>query len=352
MQTQTQQRLKKFHRQPERLPLGFITDRSLALIATVARYQIIPTSLIQHLNVGSHQQTIRHLQRLYHHGFINRFSTARFGGSGEICYYLDNPQSLELLSQRTNYTRESLPWDLVHRNRKNPYSALHNRNEIRQALGRLLFVDHELMITRFHAHLQLACQHSEGQVELTSFRQGPELHADVYVPKLLKDPKSNKLYESDTTERLPHRPDALFSLHFPHAPEGQREAHFFYEADRRRSKDPKRFRKKLRAYFHCIARQKKHTELYNIPRVRAVLVETLDDAWVDRCRRIAAHETVSPKKPTRLFWFASSQPFTELQPVQQGSQQRMLPAFLSKPETLFDPVWKTPVDDQAFSLLD
>ena len=352
MQTETQQRLKKFHRQPELLPLGFITDRSVALIETIARYQIIPTSLIQHLNEGSHQKTLRHLQRLYHHGYINRFSTARFGGSGEICYYLDNPQALELLAQRTDYDRDSLPWDLVHRNRRNPYAALHNRIEIRQALGRLLFVDHELMITRFHAHLELACRHSEGQVKLTSWQQGPELQKDVYAPKFLKDTKTNKLYESDSTERLPHRPDALFSVHFPHATEGKREAHFFYEADRRRSKDPKRFRKKLRAYFYCIARQKKHTELYNIPRVRAVLIETLDDSWAERCRHIAAHETVSPKKPTRLFWFAGTQPFTQLEPVQRGSQQRMLPAFLSRPSSLFDRIWKTAVDEKVWSLLD
>ena len=33
--------------------------------------------------------------------------------------------------------------------------------------------------------------------------------------------------------------DALFTLHFPKAPEGQRYSHFFYEADRRRSTDTK-----------------------------------------------------------------------------------------------------------------
>ena len=98
-----------------------------------------------------------------------------------------------------------------------------------------------------------------------------------------------------------------------------------------------------------IARQKKHTELYNIPRVRAVLIETLDESWAERCRRIAAHETVSPKKPTRLFWFAGTQPFIEPETVLVGSQQ---PAFLSRPLSLFEPVWKTPVDDTAYSLLD
>ena len=45
-------------------------------------------------------------------------------------------------------------------------------------------------------------------------------------------------------------------------------------------------------------------ELFNIPRARAVLIETLDDPWRERLRKVAAHPTARPDKPTSMFWFA------------------------------------------------
>ena len=223
-------------------------------------------------------------------------------------------------------------------------------------------IDHELRISRFHAHLALACRHSDGQVVLANWQQGPAIEYYITVPKLEQNPRTRNYYEGKKTEKLPLRPDAFFSLRFPEAPEGQQNAHFFLEADRRRSTDMKKFRRKARAYFHAVVKQRRQgtlEKLYDIPRIRAVLFETPDDAWAQRLRRVVAHYTVSEHKPSPLFWFASNQAFIEPVAVRQGKQQhtRKLPRFLVEPQTLFEPIWKTPNpeptdNDPAISLLD
>ena len=97
-------------------------------------------------------------------------------------------------------------------------------------------------------------------------------------------------------------------------------------------------------------------ELFNIPRARAVLIETLDDPWRERLRKVAAHPAVRPDKPTSMFWFAHNQPYLEKTAL-TGSQ-RPQPAFLSRPLTIFEQIWKVPTltppqtHDKAYSLLD
>ena len=358
METQTQQRLRKFRRQPERIN-PILTPPTLDVLSLIARYGLISTSLILHLLPRHHKLTYRHLQSLYHHGFLNRFSTALLGGTGEMIYYLDNPATLHLLSDKTDVDPDTLPWEQVKRNRDRPYTALFDRRDPARALGRLLFVDHELMISRFRAHLELACQ-AHGDVVLANWRQGSRIEHSVNVPKIVRRGKAEYV-ETNDTHRLPLCPDALFTLHFPKAPEGQRYSHFFYEADRRRSTDTKRFRRKLRAYFYCLTagtapqRQARMLELFNIPRARAVLIETLDDPWRERLRKVAAHPAVRPDKPTSMFWFAHNQPYLEKTAL-TGSQ-RPQPAFLSRPLTIFEQIWKVPTltpqtHDKAYSLLD
>jgi hypothetical protein len=73
-----------------------------------------------------------------------------------------------------------------------------------------MHLQHELMISRFHAMLELACWRSNGRVELHQFKQGSELWNKVDVPVMRFN--GQRWFESDKTETLPHRPDA-FSLY-------------------------------------------------------------------------------------------------------------------------------------------
>src|SRR6266404_8893060 len=95
-----QQRLKKFSRDSNSLATVAsrrITETSLAIIATIHDYRIIPTSLLTRLVQGHEKNVQRHLQQLYHKGLVNRFAFMRAKNPGEFHYYLDHTAALDLL---------------------------------------------------------------------------------------------------------------------------------------------------------------------------------------------------------------------------------------------------------------
>jgi hypothetical protein len=343
-----QQRLHKYKRDPEKLPPREITERSLEIISLIERYRFLPTSLIVRLTQGHAKHTARHLQALYHKGLINRFAFPRVGNPGEFNYYLDNIKVLSLLVDAGS-DRDALDWELVKRNYVKDYSAINLGKNIDDLQGRLMHLQHELMISRFHAMLDLACRRSNGRVELHQFKQGSELWNKVEVPVMRFD--GQRWSESDKTETLPHRPDAFFSLRFPHKDGDQELAHYFYEADRKHT-STKKHNRKLRAHFHYIVKQRRHEEHYGVKRIRAVLIETTDMYWADDLRAAARHPTVSGPKPSPLFWFTTSELFTRPQEIEESGRKRSVPIHLLKPEVVFKKVWASPVDDTLYSLFD
>jgi len=344
-----QQRLRKYKRDPEHLPARKITSRSIEVISLIERYKFLPTSLVTALTGGNKRITARHLQSLYHNGFINRFAFPRVGNPGEFIYYLDDARSLALLINAGS-DREKLDFEGVKRNKEKQYCEINLGHRIDDLQGRLMHLQHEVMISRFHTMLELACQQSKGKVELKDFRQGPQLWNRVEVSKLSYDAAGN-WRELDQTETLPHRPDAFFTLHFPSEPAGRQNAHFFYEADRKHT-SIKKHNRKLRAHFHYIVKQRRHEEDYNIKRVRAVLIETIDDDWADTLRSAAAHPVVSGTKPSPLFWFTTSRLFTQQEEITEDGRKRKIANFLLRPEIVFKKIWASPVDDTLYSLLD
>ena len=314
-----------------------ITDTSLALIATIHDYKIIPTSSLVRLVEGHEKNLFRQLQQLYHKGLINRFAFMRRKNPGEFHYYLDNTEALNLLIAN-GAKHEDLEFQEVRRNREKRYCDVNNPRLIEEMQGKLLFLKHEVMISRFHAMLELACAQSNGRVELADFQQGPALWHKVEAPKLIY--RNGEWQESDQQEQLPHRPDAFFTLRLANASN----LHFLYEADRHRT-NAQKYNRKLRAHFHFIVKQKQYKNVYGIDRVRAVLTETVDDEWAEYLRSAADHPVVSGSKPSPLFWFTTSRLFTQ-------ADETKKPTYLTKPEILFKNIWATPVDDTLHSLID
>jgi hypothetical protein len=344
-----QQRLKKYTRDPNTLAAVAsrqITTTSLTIIATIHDYRIVPTSLLLRLVPGHEKNIYRHLQQLYHKGLINRFAFMRGKNPGEFHYYLDNPAALELLVL-SGVEREHLEFEEVRRNREKRYCDVNDPKRTEEMQGRLLFLKHEVMISRFHGMLELACAASKGSIQLSNFEQGPALWSKVEVPKLAF--RNGAWIELDDTEQLPHRPDAFFTLGFPNS--GREDLHFFYEADRHRT-DTNKYNKKLRAHFHFVVKQKQHREFYEIQRVRAVLTETVDDDWAERLRQAAGHVTVSGTKPSPLFWFTTSRLFTEEAMVQDNGRARALAMHLRHPDIVIRKIWASPVNDTLHSLID
>lgn len=344
-----QQRLKKYSRDADTFAAVAskqITPTSLRILATIHDYKIIPTSLIVRLVQGHEKSTYRHLQQLYHKGFINRFAFMRGKNPSEFYYYLDNTEALELLVLN-GVDRQHLEFDEVRRNREKRYCDVNDPKRTEEMQGKLLFLKHEVMISRFHGMLELACAASNDSIQLTNFEQGPRLWTKVEVPKLAF--RNGAWIELDDIEQLPHRPDAFFTLRFPNT--AREDLHFFYEADRHRT-DTNKYNKKLRAHFHFVVKQKRHREVYDIQRVRAVLTETVDDEWAERLRQAAGHVTVSGSKASPLFWFTTSRLFVEEAAVQDNGRARTLPMYLRHPDIIVRKIWASPVDDTLHSLID
>ena len=348
-------RVPRFERSPKLLPNRQITALDLGLIETLNDFHILPTSLILALT-SAHPVTIyEHLQTLWHTGLISRFFFSRLG-AGEAYYYLDNPKVVDLLA---SYDRDTRGFDraLIRRRRERPYSEINDPELGEEMEGRRLFLKHEVMIARFHAILELACRKSAGAVVLAEWWEGPRLWNSITAPKIRYRPEGGGWVETDETEKLPHRPDAFFTLRILSKPAGDQERHFFYEADRKNTDGPK-FARKLRAHFELIVRQKhqNHLErLYGVSRIRAVITETPDSAWAMHLRNAAGSRIVSPK-PSSLFWFIPSDLFmyghSYVERKRHGVPAPKDAYFLTHPEIVFEPLWATPVDDRFRSLLD
>ena len=345
-----QQRLKKYSRDPSStaaLASRRITSTSLSIIATIHDYRIVPTSSLVRLVQGHEKNVQRHLQQLYHKGLVNRFAFMRGRNPGEFHYYLDNPAALDLLVAN-GVEDESLEREEVRRNKEKAYCDINNPKLAEEMQGKLLFLKHEAMISRFHAMVELACSQSEGKVELADFQQGPSLWHKVEVPKLAL--RNGTWQELDETEQLPHRPDAFFTLGFPNDT-AREPLHFFYEADRHRTNTHK-YNKKLRAHFHFVVKQKRQQQFYGTNRIKAVLTETVDDDWAEALRQAANHVTVSGPKPSPLFWFTTSRLFMQDAPTMEAERTRALPTYLKQPDIVFRKIWASPVDDTLHSLID
>lgn len=337
------QRLKKYSREaPENLPPRRITPRSIEIIDIIHRYKVIPTSMIVRLIDGDIRNTERHLQNLYHQGFVNRFAFPASFYPTEFNYYLDDKRSLALLIN-AGHEADKLDHEIVRRNREKQYSEITMGKQMLKMQGRLLHMHHELMISRFHYMLEKACEKSGDKVKLLGFYQGSQLWNEIEVRKVTVN-SVGTLTETDELETLPHRPDAFFALEFPNRDPNHRTQYFFYEADRKTT-SIKKMQKKLRAHFHYVVKQKKHVEDYGVKRIKAVLVESIDDNWTNNLRIAARHPVVSGSKPSPLFWFTTSDIiFEKPVAVTIKSAKREVPLYLEKPEVIFGKIWATPVD--------
>jgi len=347
--TTQQRRLKRFVRQPDRLPNRQLTPKGLQMLAAIERYRLLPTSMLERMVPGDRSNNNKHLQTLFHKNLASRFAlTTRWGTPGEFVYYLDSAASLNVLQEHglieLSAQEREQHLAIIRYNREKNWANM--RMDPDQE-NKLLFIQHELMVSRFHFLLEMACRHPKlaPHVSLEQWKQGPELWNSVDVPAVRMD--NGELVELARTKRLPHRPDAFFTLRFPGNPEDQQFSHFLYEADRRRERTA-RFQVKLRAHYHYIVKQQRNRQApYNVQRIRAVLTETITTKWRDALRKAAAHPIVS-KTPSPLFWFASSEELTAS--VQEG--KKTVPRYLVQPEIIFTPIWRSCVDDKTFKLPD
>jgi hypothetical protein len=345
MENEKGRRLKKYSRErAENLPTRRITNRSVEIIEIIYRYRFIPTSMIVRLIDGDMRTTERHLQNLYHQGLINRWAFPSTYYPTEFNYYLDDRRALTLLVNEKGYDPDKLDYETIKHNREKRYSEITMSREMIKMQGRLMHLHHELMISRFHYMLEKSCRKSGGKVDLLGFYQGSTLWNTVEVSRVFYDPQGN-ITESEDSESLPHRPDAFFALYFPDRKGEDRAQYYFYEADRKNT-SIKKFNRKLRAHFHYVVKQKKHVADYGVKRIRAVLIESIEDHWTNQLRLHARHPVVAGKKSSPLFWFTTSDlVFERKTKVVIKGVEKEIPLYLEKPELVLGKIWAMPDGD-------
>ena len=208
------ERLPRFVRHRFKKLAFQMQPRDLDIIRIVAQSRVISSDDLRLLVAGSDQAILRRLQRLFHHGYLDRPRSQRQFGNAPMVYALGQ-RGAEVMAQETGHK---------------PIADWSEKN--RQVRTR--YLEHALMISRFQTALRYA---SEATAAVVVERWCPD--------GFIRDTVS--LEHGDRRERIPIAPDALFILQVLDGLRVSR-IHCFLEADRATMTVP-RFVTKLRGYW-------------------------------------------------------------------------------------------------------
>ena len=253
-------RRPRFERAPVR---GMIlTSRDLDILRAVYRHRLLRSTQLISLSRGSRQATLRRLQLLFHHGYLDRPAMQLdwyTRGSEPLVYALGN-RGAEILEAEGEVRRGAIRWDTKNRN-----------------LSRV-FLHHTLAVAEVMVAFEVACRSREG------VRFIPPEEVLAGAPESTRHLRIPFRWQVEVRQDVkPHRlgvePDRVFGLHFEDAPENRRRVFFFLEADRgtmpvmRKGLAQTSFLRKLLAYQETW-RRGLHTAHFGIPNFRVLTVTT------------------------------------------------------------------------------
>ncbi len=282
-----QRRKPRFKREPSgRIEL---TERDVAIIQQVHKHRFLRSTHIVDLIHASRQTTLRRLQLLYHHGYLDRpreqIDFYARAGSKPIIYALGG-KGAGLLTRHLGIARGKLDWSAKNRGLSQ------------------LFLDHTLLVSEVMVALEVACRES-ANVRLIGSDEILAGAPETTRSKAKPLGWSVRVRRQGQQRSLTVVPDRIFGLHFLDAPEGKNKAYFFLEADRatmpvmRKGLNQTSFYRKLLAYSETW-RQRLHSELYGIKNFR-VLSVTSSQARVENLLQAARH--VAGGRGSGLFLF-------------------------------------------------
>jgi Replication-relaxation len=263
-----------------------LTSRDLLILRAVHRHRLLRSTHLIALLDGSQQTTLRRLQLLFHHGYLDR-PPAQLDwyaqGSEPLVYALGSQGAAVLASEGER--GGALRWDK-------------NRNVSRQ------FLRHTLAVAEAMVAVEVACRDTEG---VAFIRPEEVLAAAPEATRRLRMPFrwQVEVSEAGKLHRLGVEPDRVFGLHFKGEPEHRRWAYFFLEADRgtmpvtRKGLGQTSFRRKLLGYQETW-RQGLHRRHLGLPNFRVLTVTTNEERMrnlVAACRSLGGG--------ARLFLFAA-----------------------------------------------
>lgn len=303
-------RLPRFRRSTAVAPMQ-LTERDRQIIRLVHRHRFLRSPQIAVLTGGSLQHTLRRLQLLYHHGYLERpraqIDYYHQGGSRHIVYGLGD-KGAAVLGRHIG-----VPAPCTRSGEKN------------RAVGRV-HLEHALLVSDIMVALDLACR-KDGQVRLLAGEDLP-LRGDPGLPRL---PLGWNVAVNGNLN-LGIAPDRAFALEYPGEADDRERAFFFLEADRgtmpaiRCNLAQTSFYRKLLAY-EATWSHSLHRTRFGFHRFRVLTVtETAErvKSLVGACSQL--------NRGHGLFLFADR-------------------TALSNPNLLFSPIWQTVRPNQMVSLL-
>lgn len=268
-----------------------LTPRDLDVLRAVHRHRLLRSTHLVALSGGSRQATLRRLQLLFHHGYLDRPPMqldwyAR--GSEPLVYALGN-RGAEVLETEGKVRRGGIRWDTKNRN-----------------LSRV-FLHHTLAVAEVMVAFEVACRSRAGVRFIPS---NQVLAAAPTETRRLRLPFrwQVEVRHGGKPHRLGVEPDRVFGLRFEDAPENRQHAFFFLEADRatmpvrREGLAQTSFLRKLICYQETW-RQGTHRRHLGIPNFRVLTVTTSRERvahLIEACRSM-------PGGGSRLFLFADEE---------------------------------------------
>lgn len=289
----------RFQRNPETVGIIKIQPRDLEIINLVWRYRFLNSEQIQALVEGSDQVILRRLQKLYHHGYLDRpisqivFSNPLFGPK-KMVYGLGD-KGADILAEAYGIDRGNITW----------------REKNREVSER--YIQHTLMVSDFRACLTLALKNNP-EVKLQWLNDGGlDIKQEV---RFLEDGKNR---------RLPIIPDGFFQIEDPNG-----KMYFFLEADRSTMTNV-RFLNKMRAYW-LWWKQDGQNKL-GIGNFRVLTVAKTRQRMENLIE--TTRQADDSKRGSYMFWFATTDDYN-----------------LGKPKVSMGSIWRTPADKKRHSLLE
>jgi hypothetical protein len=279
-----QNRRPRFERAPVR-PM-ILTPRDLAILRAVHRHRLLRSTHLVALSGGSRQATLRRLQLLFHHVYLDRppMQLDWYARGSEPLVYALGKRGAEILEAEGVARPRGTRWDTKNRN-----------------ISRV-FLHHTLAVAEVMVAFEAACRSREG----VEFIPPEEVLAGA-PPETRRLPFRWKVdvRHDSKLHRLGVEPDKVFGLRFEGAPENRRHAFFFLEADRgtmpvrRKGLGQTSFFRKILAYKETWSQGLHRTHL-GIPNFRVLTVTTSRERMehlVEACRSLGGGGS-------RLFLFA------------------------------------------------
>jgi hypothetical protein len=281
---EVQPRRPRFERAPIRSMV--LTPRDFDILRAVHCHRLLRSTHLLALTGGSKQATLRRLQLLFHHGYLDRppMQLDWYAQGSEPLVYALGHRGAELLEARGE-VRRGIRWETKKRN-----------------VSRV-FLHHTLAVAEVMVAFEIACRGREG------VRFIPPAEVLTGAPEATRRLRLPFRWQVEVRQggkpyRLGVEPDKVFGLEFNGAPENRRRAYFFLEADRgtmpvtRKGLGQTSIFRKLLAYQETW-KQDLHKTRLGIPNFRVLTVTTS----TERVKRFMAACHLLLGGGSRLFLF-------------------------------------------------